>query len=233
MSISTTVIAALKCEGVVIIGSDTQATDYNAQVRWPCEKLDRIRDYPLLIGFSGSMGMADRARKAIEATTIHINTFGKRDLIRDAVERCLNPVYRAVDTKKLSPTTKIWDITLWGLAAYWAENSPHILEFEANGDCSFHNYFHAIGSGSSTAYAIWRTLGGVRLSALNRQKGLYAILRILRTCVNIEMMGVSEPFIVWVVSNQGARKLLDDEIQAEMQYVDAWEERDRKAFFDA
>jgi len=40
MSESTTIIAALKFEGGVVIAADSQASDPVAQVRWPVEKLD-------------------------------------------------------------------------------------------------------------------------------------------------------------------------------------------------
>lgn len=119
---------------------------------------------------------------------------------------------------------------LWGLSVFWAEGSSHILEHETSRDCCFHEYFHAVGSGSNTAYAIFRTLGGRKLIDINEQRSIQATLRILRTCIAVEPAGVSEPFHLWIVTAQGARKLPDDQIHAELQYVDAWEERERQAF---
>ena len=65
---------------------------------------------------------------------------------------------------------------------------------------------------------------------LNWPKSLHVMLRIMRTCVDVEMRGVSEPFSVWVVSDGKARELLMDEIQTEMQWVDEWEAQERKRF---
>ena len=85
--------------------------------------------------------------------------------------------------------------------------APHILECGLNGDIEFHQYFQAIGSGANTAHAIYRTLGGERLSTLDERKTLLVVLRILRTGVNVEMWGVSEPLSVWVVSHNNAKKV--------------------------
>ncbi len=113
----------------------------------------------------------------------------------------------------------------------WAENEPRILEFEINGDSSYHDYFHAIGSGANTAYAIYRTLGGRRLLNLDEARATMAILRILRTCVEVEMWGVSEPVDIWNVNAAGARRLNGDEVQVHLQAVDAWEEEERVFLF--
>ena len=96
MSTSQTLIAALKFQGGAVIASDTQASDLVAQVRWPCEKLDCIGTHPCVIGFSGSIGRSQRAREAIERTTLHQNMFRRKEPIRDALDRCLRPIYREI-----------------------------------------------------------------------------------------------------------------------------------------
>lgn len=232
MGASMTIIAALKFEGGVVIASDSQASDISSRVRWEIEKLDRIGNHPLVLGFSGSVGMAERARKALEEANLHPNTFKKRDLIRDAMERCFDPIYKTINRKKALPVHRVNELSICGLAAYLAENAPQILEYDINCDFTYHDYFHAIGSGSNTAYAIWRTLGGRKLSTLNERKSLIAMLRIMRTCVNVEMWGVNEPFSAWILSASGAREVSTDELQALMEYVDEWEESERKSFFE-
>lgn len=114
----------------------------------------------------------------------------------------------------------------------WAEDSPQVLEFEINGDSCFHDSFHAIGSGANTAYAIYRTLGGARLGELDEARALMALMRIIRTTVNVEMWGVSEPVVFWVVNQESARRLSDDELQPQLQLVSEWEERERAMLFD-
>jgi len=223
---STTVITALKFQGGVILGADSQATDRVANVRWQVEKPVQVHSYPCVIGISGSMGMGSRVKDDILADSWHPNMFRRRDLVRDAIDRSFVRTYERIAERG-------GQIPLWGLSAFWAEGNPHILEHETSRDCCFHEYFHAVGSGSQTAYAIYRTLGGRRLVGLNEQKGIQATLRILRTCIGVEPAGVSEPVHMWVVTAQLARKLPDDQIQAELQYVDAWEERERQAFLSS
>ena len=230
MGTSTTIIAALNFDGGVVIGADSQASDMIANVRWPIEKLDRVRDLPMVLGFSGQEGSAERARQAVERLSLSTNTFKRRDRVRNALEGCLAPEYDRIKTDNPPLNRSIWDITIGALIAYWAEDAPHILEFEYNGDCCFHPHFHAIGSGTDTAYAIYRTLGGTRLSELDGAKSTLALLRILRTCVNVQRSGVSEPLFVWKIHDGQVNRLSGDEIQANLQYVDEWEEQDRQRF---
>jgi len=227
---TATIIAALKFQDGVVIASDSQTSDPVAQVRWPVEKLERIGDKPLVLGFSGSVGVAQRARRGLEETTLHPNTFNKRHLVQDAMDRCFAPIYKKI-REDIHPPIDIWQVALWGLSVFWAENAPQILENEPSSDSSFHDYFHAIGSAAKTAYAIYRTLGGAQLCTVPERLALLAILRILRTCVDVELWGVGEPLAVWIVSGGQARKVSLDEIQAHLQTVDAWEEVDRSNFF--
>lgn len=231
MSESTTVIAALKYEGGVVIAADSQASDLVAEVRWPVEKLDCIGGHPCVLGLSGSLARAQQARSKLETTTFHTNMFKKRDRIRDAIDRFLSPVYQQIKQANDGVKRDIYLTSLWGLMAFYAEEAPQILECGVNGDIEFHDYFQAIGSGAKTAHAIYRTLGGQRLSRLGEHKALLVMLRILRTCVNVELWGVSEPLSVWVVSSNNARRVSPDAIEANRQLVVQWEERERNYLF--
>jgi 20S proteasome alpha/beta subunit len=230
MAETATIIAALKFTDGVVIASDSQASDVVAQVRWPIEKLDRIDDKPLVVGFSGSVGMGQRARRGLEETNLYPNAFNKRHIVQATMDRCLAPIYKKIKEETHTPAN-IPQVCLWGLSVFWAENAPQIFENEITGDSSFHDYFHAIGSAANTAYAIYRTLGDIKLCNVTERWALPVILRILRTCIKVEVWGVSEPLSVWVVSAGRARKISLDEIQAHLQTVDGWEERERSDFF--
>ena len=227
MGTSSTVIAALKYQGGVVIGADSQASDQVARVRWPVEKLDRVANCPCVIGFSGSVGMAQRVRSEVEQQQLRAATFDRRDRVRRALDGCFAPVYETISRTSHPPTRGVPQIALWSLAVYWAEEAPHILEYEINGDSSFHESFHAIGSASQTAYAVYRTLGGSRLTSVDQPKAILVMLRILSTCVGVEMSGVSEPLSAWVIGPDRASRVSPDEIEAQIQLIDAWEERER------
>ena len=111
------------------------------------------------------------------------------------------------------------------LAACFAEGHPQIIEFESSGDSDFHEHFHAIGSGANTAYAVWRTLGGRRLRELGEDRAVHVALRIMRTAVAVDMMGVSDPYTVFVVSRDSVRQLPSADVDSEMQAVQEWEEQ--------
>lgn len=146
-------------------------------------------------------------------------------------DRSLAPHYQEIQDRWANPPNYLFEVCIWGLAAFWAEASPQILELEINGDSSLHNSFLAIGSGSNSAYAVYKTLGGGRLCDLEEGKALAAILRILKTSVSVDMAGVNDPYHVWVVSASGTRKVSEEEIDAHLQSIDAWIEREREALF--
>ena len=177
-------------------------------------------------------GRGQQARAALAQKTLHTNAFKKRELVRGFFENNLKPSYDAIRSANYPPATFLDEIVLLGLAAFWAENSAQILELEKNGDSCFHPSFHAIGSGADTAYAVYRTLGGTRLSDLDEPKALLALIRMVRTCVNVEMWGVSEPVWFWVVGPKGARRVSQDELQPQVQTVDKWEQLEQEAFFN-
>ena len=127
---------------------------------------------------------------------------------------------------------QMFDVVLWGLTAFWAEEAAHIMEYEVSGDSCFHDHFHAIGGGGPTAYAIYRTLGGRRLSELEESKALLVILRILVTCIDVEVSGVSEPLSAWIVSQGKARKVSEEEINEQLQFISEWQEKERRVLFD-
>lgn len=232
MSQSSTVIIALKFNGGVVIAADSQVTDPTAGVRWPVRKLRQINGHPIVVGLSGSMGSADRMWTALEEFRFRQNTFDSRDRVRNAVDGCLGPEFRRISEMPVIQHVHLWEVSVGGLAAYWAADVPHIVEIEPNGELYFHEHFHAIGSGAQTAYAIWRTLGGALLAELDEPKSLQVALRILRTCINIEAFGVSEPIAVSVIAGTLCRQVHDDELQATFQYVSEWEEQERNRFLN-
>ena len=234
MADSTTINTALKFEGGIVIASDSQASDPNAGVRWPVEKVSRIGTQPIVVGFSGSYGSAERMREALDQFQFHSNMFKASHRVRNAIEGCLAPEFQRVHQKypNIHANSDFWRITVWGLSAYWAEGDAHILELEPNGECCPHPHFHAIGSGGTTAYAIWRTLGGRELININESKAIQVTLRILRTCIDVEMWGVDEPLSIWIVRQDHVRSLSVEQIGAEKQYVDEWEKRERNNFLN-
>lgn len=229
MPSSTTVIIALKFQGGVVIAADSQASDTNARVRWPVEKLDSLKPHACVIGFSGSVGRADAARERLAGNSLHPGTFAIAPKVQEHFSSVLAPIYKQMAEAPVMPGQN--PMTLWGLVALWTGDDACILELEPNADSCWQQYFHAIGSGSATAYAVYRTLGGKRLIGVDEAKAIMAVLRILRTCVDVEMWGVSEPLDVWVVTKGSAKRISRDELQAHLQAVDAWEEDGRKLLF--
>ena len=232
MSQSSTVIIAIKFDGGVVIAADSQASDMTSMVRWRIGKVHQINNFPLIVGFSGSVGSSDRMREALEQNRFHNNMFKRRGRIRNAIEQCLKPEFQRISENPDVLKHPMWKITVNGLVVYWSENSPHIVEIEPNGDLCFHEHFHAIGSGTQTAYAIWRTLGGRELVNLQEPKSLQVALRIMKTCIGVEVYGVAEPFDVWVLSEKSCQRMPDEALQTISQYVSQWEEQERSVFLN-
>jgi len=101
-----------------------------------------------------------------------------------------------------------------------------------NGDTDFHQSFHAIGSGGSTAYAVYRTLGGPNLTTLDESKALLALLRIIRTAIYIDVAGVGEPVSVFVIKAGKVRRLSEPEVDANMELINRWCEKEQERFLN-
>ena len=215
----------------VIIASDSQASDPVFAVRWPVLKARQVRNQPLVMGLSGSMGVAERARESVENANFQANVFNKRELVRTRIRKAFEPhleeVKRDVERIGIEKLARrvlanLHPPVLTALAAFLTRGEAQILEFEPNGETCFHdNGFRAIGSGTGTAQAAWLTLGGERLVALEEEAAIHVMLRILRTTVAVDEKGVSAPFSVFVLSGKEVRELDPD---FHVQAVEEWEQ---------
>jgi 20S proteasome alpha/beta subunit len=229
---SATVIAALRYRTGVLIAADSQASDPAAQVRWPITKIKHIRSLPFAMGFSGSTGSGERIFTAMNAATIYPKQLQTRVGLQRVIDGVVKPEYKMA-SERAYPPRGFDRIAIWGLGAVCTGAEPGILEYEISGESCWHDFFHAIGSGARTAYAIFRTLGGRELSNLGEGTALDALLRIVRTAINVDMAGVSEPIHVWRVDCKSAIEIGEDEINAHLELVAEWEKRDRERLFAA
>lgn len=239
MPFTGTVIAGLVYRSGVLIGSDSQASDPQpgivagnlmVGVRWTTSKLRTVGPHPLVAGFSGQTGTSERLFAALDAASIHPNQFRKRLLVQNALDRIYKPEYVAAAARSAPPPGMV-PIMVQGLAAVWAEGGPGLVEHELNGDSSWHDYFHAIGSGKPTAYAVYRALGGKELCNLSERTAILALLRILQTTVNVEMAFVSEPLHIWRVDANGATQYGEVELDHHREAVAKWEAEDQTTLF--
>ncbi len=176
------------------------------------------------------MGSAERIFDALDAAGIRPNQLDRKARFQTFMDGLLKPEYVAAAARTANPYQPI---PIWGLAGGCIERETRILEYEASGDSSWHEHFHAIGSGAATAYAAFRTLGGRDLCRLSERTALLALLRIIRTTIGVDMMGVSDPIHVWRVTCGSASELPDDEVNVNLQAVAQWELEERERLFAA
>ena len=145
----------------------------------------------------------------------HATTFKRDDRVIGTIRSALLPEYRALSEKFPNATLEsIWNTSVTGLAAYWAEDKPRILEIETNCECDAYDHFRAVGSGAKSAHAAWRALGAEQLSQLREGMALQAMFRILQVCIETEVAGVSGPIVMWVITEDKARRISDTEMDA-------------------
>lgn len=235
MATSATVIIALRFATGIVLASDSQTSDLVHNVRWETTKAQQVGHHPLVVAFSGNTGVAGRARESIEQLNFRVNTFQKRERVRKMIDSALKEHYDWI-AERMRPGTPFEQVigspTMTALVACFAEGDPQIIEFGQDGDSDFFEYFHAVGSGAATAHAVWRTLGGKRLRVLPEGKALHVALRIMRTAVAVEMKGVSEPFTVFVVSEESTHQVSPVEMDALLQGVETWEEEQIRQFLE-
>jgi 20S proteasome alpha/beta subunit len=234
MSNTGTIIVALKYRDGVLIGADSQASDPpppgtdQTGVRWTVTKLRQIGKSPIVTGFSGSWGTAERVLDKLSATKLYPGQMADRASIQKALEKDLVPEVNAALQRYYTGHA---DKPLVGLSAMWIAGEPLILEHEWSGDSCWHPHFHAAGSGKQTAYAIYHTLGRTLLCELPFEKAIMALLRILITSIDVEMYGVSKPIHVWNVTSAGANQLVQAEVDTHAQAATLWIKKERDAFF--
>ena len=233
---SLTLVTALKFRGGVVIAADSQVTDSAVGIRWPIEKLVQVGKHPLVVGFSGSGGKGKLAGKTLQQASFKDTTFLKPERVEGMIVGKLQPIYGRIQAESKPPYKDWQEIALTGLAVFWAGGRPHLLEMEKNGDIYPHDYFHALGSAGRAAYAVYNTLAPAgeeaRLLNVDERKTLMAILRIVRTAINVEAAGVSEPIQVYIIRNGKVRSLLKEEIGIHMQAIGEWESDDRDRFYE-
>ena len=223
MPISSTVIAALQYDAGVVIGADSQTSDPIGRVRWQSRKLEQIASRDLIAGFSGHVAVIQKLQAAIDqrfASSRH-TTFDKLDRVINNIHSALQPVYEAQSKKH--PTASfdsIWKVAAVGIAVCWAEGEPHILEIEHNGEIDRHAHFRAVGSGSVSAYAVWKAFGAERLSQSSEGMALQIMWRILNVCIETEIAGVGEPVTMWAITENKTRQIQSTELDAIKQAED-------------
>ncbi len=58
-----------------------------------------------------------------------------------------------------------------------------------------------------------------------------AMLRIIRTVINVEFAGVSEPIVAFVIREGKVRQLLPDEMTVNLEAVAKWEQDEQERFY--
>lgn len=154
MADSATVIVALRYRDGIVFASDSQASDLVQRVRWETTKARQVGDHPLVMAFSGNMGVARRARSSVEGRSFKATTFQRRERGRKMIESALAEHYDWI-ASRMKPESAFKEVVgmpqMVVLAACWAEDSPTIIEYGQDGDSEFHEYFHAVGSGATRA----------------------------------------------------------------------------------
>ena len=100
----------------------------------------------------------------------------------------LQPIYERIRTESKPPFKNWQEIALTGLGRVLGGRSTSYLRAGEEWRHT-HDYFHALGSAGNTAYGVYNTLAPAgeeaRLLNLDERKTLMAILRIVRTAINV------------------------------------------------
>ncbi len=222
-----TVVVAAVCRDGVVIGADTQITDSDRGMSYPGQKLHPMGDSAAW-GGSGARAVLSDLEKIFEAQAAAICE--APDIGRALQERTLPVLRHHYDN--FIPDVPGEDIqggpSAYVLAAGWVHQQPFIVEITPSGMVGRYEDigFHAIGSGAPMAQQAGALLSHVDLVERSVRHGVVGIVRVL-DALRTTNQSVGLQIDVCAVTDDGARHLTDEEIDAARADVARWRERER------
>ncbi|MSQ41914.1 MAG: hypothetical protein EXR65_02620 [Dehalococcoidia bacterium] len=125
MPTSGTVIVALMYNDGVLIGSDSQATDTTTEVRWLVRKIEQVKNHPVVIGYSGSVGSAQRTTDRLAQLNLTKNMFDKSDSFLAALDKAFAEEYTSIRSRSHPPVMFLPNITTGRSARFGPRGGVH------------------------------------------------------------------------------------------------------------
>jgi 20S proteasome alpha/beta subunit len=197
-----TLIIALRCSDGLVIAADSAASDFEVGTRQPTKKIKRLREFRVLYGGSGDVGLIQNIEAGLQA--FPPNDLQEYRKLRPAIKRLvcgaltesseLHVPYRTRQPFNEQP------FALMLFAGYCNDGYSWILGTDRDGrECRYDEdlgNFAAIGSGSTFAHAIFRPYYGIEIDL---EIGKPLAYRILYDSIQLACAGLSEPVQMWVI----------------------------------
>jgi 20S proteasome alpha/beta subunit len=206
-----TLVIAVGCSDGVILAADSAMTDSEIGSQQMAEKISQIRNLPMLMGFSGSVGLLQKVEEDLQ--TFQQKTTPKR--IRQHVKELVLPEL-ALSTKWHAPYPQqgfhqppVCILLLAGVL----NGEPWILEIERDGSDQMFGpkmgSFAAIGSGKNWAQAIMRPH---LMTERTLEQGKVFAYRVLEDSINLGSE-LAKPIHMLTVSADGTVATVDQDEQ--------------------
>jgi 20S proteasome alpha/beta subunit len=219
-----TLIVGFIAEDGAVIAADSEATE-SGHSRFDVEKIWKVGK--TVFGHSGSMAIAQEVRHALDAGLPPFVEQNNPDrwTLKDYLTSIMNPILQKAYSSYVGSNYR----EISGVLMIVGRDSEgyFLLEIDGNNTATFYDtrQFHAIGSGSPSAYSIYGLMENYDSQHQSVEQLKLVSYRMLDTCINSigGPAGVGGRINIWTSDEtEGFRKIPSEETEIIKYGVDQW-----------
>lgn len=230
-----TLILALACAEGIVVAADRQATFASAgqPTRVTEDKLWQLGDAPVVVGFSGVVGIAQNINAALDKPP---KKYQKQSIVKSRGEfnKRISKVLKDAQRHFVRIDPKAGEPECDTLIAGYTEGEPWILEINRNGIAEQHEHrgFHAIGSGEVFARFACAFMYEKEVRNLGLFPAQALAYRTIATAIDVAAWGLGGPIQMWVVDSKDVCRMDERQLQAVRDAVELWKKNERESLIE-
>lgn len=220
------------------MASDGQATGGSAggPIRMPIQKIYPINSHVLFVA-SGSIGIIQKSKLVISSLSQELDRewdFNIMEKVRESLFGVYkNEVNRHKSFYQGTPLEDIRNAPADVLLCNFMKkgDTEQKIIWHIAPDCSDEMLdeigYGCTGSGDVFAHTL---LKNYPIKELDVEKGKLVAYRVIKEAIEIGAYGLGEPIDIWTITEEGCKRLNNEEIMALEDTTNSWKETERKVF---
>jgi len=234
-----TLVIALACKNSIVMASDGQATggSVGGPVRMPIQKIYPINEH-VLFGAAGSVGVIQKSRLIISSLSQELGKEWDLELM-ERVKRNLFGLYKnEIDRHRefYSGTphedirnAPVADVLLCNYLKKGDMEQKIIwhIDYDCSDEMLDEIGYGCVGSGDIFAHTL---LKNYPMKELDVERGKLVAYRVIKEAIEIWAYGLGEPIDIWVITEQGIKRVSEEELMGLEDTYNLWKETERATF---